>query len=379
VNPIKPLWNRRNLLGQFGVSGLSGLSGLSALGGGLALPVAAAPVTTLRFPRDHGAHLDFTTEWWYATGYAEVDGVEAAFGFQVTFFRRRIASTQAMASNLAARHLLVAHAALTDVRGGKLWHAQRSARWSGTPGGNATDLAWASTSDLQVHLQDWSLQQSGEVLTAQVRSPALTLALTLHATQGLLLQGDQGLSRKGPDATQTSYYTTLPQLQVRGTLTLQGRQHTVGERSRAWLDHEWSQALLHPLAVGWDWVGINLFDGSALTAFQLRTASGAALWDGGSVRTGASLVSFAKGAITFAPQRLWQSPQTRATYPVQWLLRTPIGVFTITSVLDNQELDSRASTGAIYWEGLCEVHNAERQLVGRGYLEMTGYVAPLQL
>ena len=53
---------------------------------------------------------------------------------------------------------------------------------------------------------------------------------------------------------------------------------------RAWLDHEWSDEVLHPQAVGWDWIGFNLQDGSALTAFQLRRADGSALWAGGSLR-----------------------------------------------------------------------------------------------
>ena len=137
--------------------------------------------------------------------------------------------------------------------------------------------------------------------------------------------------------------------------------------------------MLHPQAVGWDWIGINLFDGSALTAFRLRDRDGAALWDGGSFRSAGKLFTFSRGEVLFRPLRLWQSPISQARYPVEWMVRTPADFYTVRAVVDNQELDSRASTGAIYWEGLCEVSDSNGKLVGRGYLEMTGYAAPIRM
>jgi predicted secreted hydrolase len=193
------------------------------------------------------------------------------------------------------------------------------------------------------------------------------------------LQGDRGLSRKGPDPAQTSYYYSLPHLQVQGDMVLKNQRHTLAPGSTAWLDHEWSQEILHPDAVGWDWIGINLFDGSALTAFQLRDKAGRALWDGGSFRSGERLFAFTRGEVLFKPVRQWRSPTSQASYPVEWIVRTPADFYTVKAVVDAQELDSRASTGAIYWEGLCEVHDSNGKLVGRGYLEMTGYASPLKL
>ena len=55
-------------------------------------------------------------------------------------------------------------------------------------------------------------------------------------------------------------------------------------RGRGWLDPAWSDELLAPGAVGWDWIGINLLDGGALTAFVLRRADGSVVWAGGSHR-----------------------------------------------------------------------------------------------
>jgi predicted secreted hydrolase len=131
--------------------------------------------------------------------------------------------------------------------------------------------------------------------------------------------------------------------------------------------------------VGWDWIGINLLDGSALTAFRLRDKAGNALWDGGSFRAGEKLFTFRRGEVLFKPLRIWKSPLSQASYPVEWIVRTPADFYTVRAVVDNQELDSRASTGAIYWEGLCEVWDSSNRLVGRGYLEMTGYAAPIRL
>lgn len=341
----------------------------------------ALPPKRLAFPRDAGSHNDFATEWWYITGYANVAGQAAALGFQLTFFRSRVAATQDMPSRLAARQLLFAHAAVTDVAGKKLWHDQRIARWSGEPAGsNPADTASASTQDTGVLLRDWSLQRQGADLQATISAGEFSLDLRFKAVQPVLLQGQDGLSRKGPEAKQASYYYSLPQLQVSGSMALQGRTRPLEAGSTAWLDHEWSQEVLHPQAQGWDWIGINLFDGSALTAFQLRDKQGGVLWDGGSFRSAAGLrYAFSRGEVLFKPIRSWRSPLSRASYPVEWVVRTPADFYTVKAVIDNQELDSRGSTGAIYWEGLSEVWDSNGKLVGRGYLEMTGYATALKL
>jgi predicted secreted hydrolase len=348
---------------------------------GAARGANAVSHTALAFPRDAGAHPDFQTEWWYVTGYANVAGQVAALGFQITFFRRRVASTQGLNSALAAKQLLFAHAAVSDVAGKVLWSDQRIARWSGTPGGaNPADGAWARMDDTGVVLRDWSLLRTPEgALRAQVRAADFALDLRFTDTQPLLLQGEQGRSRKGPDAAQFSYYYSRPQLQTQGEISVKGKRKVLDASSRAWLDQEWSDALLHPDAVGWDWIGINLLNGSALTAFRLRRKDGSALWDGGSFRQGELTVGFKPGEVVFEPERQWRSPRTQASYPVQWRVRTPTGSYTVKAVFDAQELDSRNSTGAVYWEGLCELWDSEQRLAGRGYLEMTGYAAPLVL
>ena len=329
----------------------------------------------LQFPRDFGSHPDLRIEWWYLTGALTAQPAGERFGFQLTFFRARVAATQAMGSAFAAKQLLFAHAAVTDVAGKKLWHDQRLAR-------SGFGLAQASQTDTELRLNDWSMRRTNPQYEAQASGEGFEFRLSLSPTQPLLLQGQQGLSRKGPEPQQASFYYSQPQLQASGQLRLGGKNMAV--QGQAWLDHEWSDELLHPRAVGWDWIGMNLADGSALTAFVLRDKAGAALWSGGSFRQpGAGLKqparSFKPDEVSFQPLRYWSSANTGARYPVEWLVRTPAGNFGVKALVDNQELDSRASTGAVYWEGLSELINTQGQVVGQGYLEMTGYASPLRL
>ena len=131
---------------------------------------------------------------------------------------------------------------------------------------------------------------------------------------------------------------------------------------------------MDPGAVGWDWIGMNLDDGSALMAFRMRRADGSTLWSGGSHRrAGAAKRDFSDGEVVFTPGRAWTSAASSTRYPVEWQVSTPSGAFGVRALLDDQELDSRISTGAIYWEGLALLVDGAGRRVGRGYLEMTGY------
>jgi predicted secreted hydrolase len=357
---------------------------------GLGLPLVwpdwshALTRQVLQFPRDFGSHPSYAIEWWYVTG--QLQSGQRQFGFQLTFFRSRVEATQAMASHFAAKQLIFAHAAVTDVAEKRLWHDQRIAR---TSGHGQVDLAFASEADTDVYIGNWSLKRQEPAYQARAIGQDFSFDLALRNTQTVLLQGDQGLSRKGPEARQASFYYSRPQLLAQGELTFGGQKLPVS--GLGWLDHEWSQSLLHPQAVGWDWIGMNLLDGSTLTAFQLRKNNGEPLWAGGSFRrtwqTQADIL--VADQVRFIPQRRWRSVASGTSYPVQWsveISRKPAfnqpgqtDRYTVSAVIDNQELDSRQSTGAIYWEGLSELFDSNGQLLGRGYLEMTGYGSPLRL
>ena len=366
-------------------------------------PPPALGVThrALRFPADHAAHPDTHVEWWYVTGWLRTasgaDASEAGaashidkppeFGFQVTFFRTRTGLGEQSASRFAARQLVFAHVALTDLgasgSGSGLLHDQRAARegfgFVRTPAASGTQV---------VQLRDWSLSRAAtppgaaampSALAIDVRSDRFALTLALQGTQPLLLQGDAGYSRKGPLPQQASHYYSEPQLAVRGRVERAGApaREVVG---RAWLDHEWSNEYLPPEAVGWDWIGFNLLDGGALMAYRIRRADGSAMWAGGSFRNAEGMLRvFEAAEVAFRPLRRWKSPRTQADYPVEWQLDTPAGRFRIAALQDDQELDSRASTGSLYWEGLSALRRDDGQVAGWGYLELTGYADRLRL
>ena len=373
---------RRNLLAALAWAGLPASAAMAATTATQDVPDARDAPDAIRngralaFPRDHGAHPGARIEWWYATGWLQAERA-SLLGFQLTFFRSRTGLAADLPGRFAPRQLLFAHAAVTDVAAGTHQHAQRIARWSGD---EALPEAHAKRAETDLVLGHWGLQRDGASGAYRARLPApeagITLDLTLTPTQPLLLQGEAGFSRKGPQPQQASHYYSQPQLQVRASLG-SGRPALAG---RGWLDHEWSDALLAPGVVGWDWIGINLADGGALTAFVLRRADGSVVWAGGSHRpVGGVLRVFAPQELQFSPQRRWVSPATGAHYPVEWAITTPAGRFGLRALLDAQELDSRASVGTVYWEGLVELLAPGGARVGLGYLEMTGRAQPLRL
>jgi predicted secreted hydrolase len=330
---------------------------------------AVRPGVAVRFPQDHGAHPGFRTEWWYATGWLKTARGED-LGFQITFFRTRTGADTANPSRFTPHQILFAHAALSDPKLGRLQHAQRLAR-------AGFGLAEASTSDMDLTLDDWTMQRRADGrIHARAGGEGFTLDLTLTPRQPPLLQGEAGYSQKGPDPAEASHYYTLPQLKISGTISRNGKAEAV--TGTGWLDREWSSTLMNKAASGWDWLGLNMADGGALTLFRMRHKNGSALWAGGSYRDAKGRLTVLKpGDVRFLPGRIWRSPRTGTRYPVAPILevRLPTGLrrLPVTPLMDDQELDSRKGGGPVYWEGAVTVPG------GRGYLEMTGYLAPLRM
>lgn len=327
------------------------------------------PGIVLQFPRDHGAHAQFRTEWWYVTGWLKTaDG--GPLGFQVTFFRTRPPVDPANPSRFAAGQVLFAHAALSDPRTGRLLHGERSAR-------AGFGLAGAATGDADVMIRDWRIHRTSDGRWAtQVTAPDFGMALTFAPTQPPMLQGQGGYSRKGPQPDAASYYYSIPHLKVSGRVRRGGT--SVAVTGEAWLDREWSSNYLQPGAQGWDWTGLNFDDGSALMAFRIRRKTGGTLWAGGSLRRAdGTTVVLGPGDVAFRPTVRWRSPVTGAVYPVaqELSVRLPDGVhrWPLTPLFAAQELDARRSGLPVYWEG------AVRTRGGRGYLELTGYDRALRM
>lgn len=328
-------------------------------------PRSFAPILRGRplvFPRDHGAHPDTRTEWWYITGQVQTAGGQR-LGIQVTFFRSGTGHPNTR-SRWDASQLYFAHAAIADPRTGRLVHGERVARAS-------AGLVEAAVDDARIRIDDWSLVRAGERWQARLKDREFALQLDFTPTQSILLQGDAGFSLKGPEERFASHYYSLPHLSVSGSVQLTGKTETA--QGRAWLDHEWSSEILMPGAVGWDWVGLNLDDGGALMVFRIRDKDGNALWASGLLRDSAGKIRrFAPSEITFTANRQWRSAASGATYPVDANIRLGEMSLRVQPLMDDQELDSRASTGAIYWEGAVTVLR-DGMRIGEGYLEMTGY------
>ncbi len=327
------------------------------------------PADRVELPGDAGSHPGFRTEWWYVTGWlATTDG--RPLGFQVTFFRTRPVPDDGNPSAFAARAVLIAHAALSDPARGHLWHDQRIAR-------AGFGLAESATGRTDVHLRDWELSERGGRIEATVRAEGFGFSLVLVPSAPPMPNGTGGYSQKGPEAGAASLYYSLPQLAVSGEVVRDGRREAA--TGSAWLDHEWSSAYLDAGSVGWDWVGLNLADGGALMAFRMRDAAGTARWAGGTGRAAdGALRVFGPSEVQFMPGRRWRSPRTGIEYPVEWQVDAGGLRFALAPLMDDQESDSRATTGAVYWEGAVEARVAGQRL-GRGYLELTGYGEPLRL
>ena len=331
------------------------------------------PGHELAFPRDEGSHPDYRIEWWYVTG--QLDDVEskakAPRGFQVTFFRVRTGLAADNPSKFAPRQVLFAHAAIADPATGKLHHAQRSAR-------AGFDLAYAREGQLDVKLDDWSIRQvtPGRYVTA-VHGEDFDFELTLTSTQPPLLQGERGFSRKGPDPRAASYYYSLPQLAVSGEVKVNGSARKVS--GQAWFDHEWSSDYVDESALGWDWLGVNMTDGGALMAFRMRDRQGGERWAGATMRAGEAR-TFGREQVEWTPLKTWRSPRTGVTYPVEWRVQVGDRRYRVEPLLLDAELDSRPTTGILYWEGPIRlVDEATGKEAGRGYLELTGYGGKLDL
>jgi predicted secreted hydrolase len=324
---------------------------------------------SITFPRDYGSHPAFRTEWWYVTGWLNTTSGDP-LGFQITFFRTKPDIEPGNPSAFTPRQLLIAHCAISDPKRGRLWQDQRIRR-------AGLGLADALEDDTHVWIDDWTLQRQNGVYTTHIAAEGFALELNLAVTQAPMLNGRNGVSRKGPLPQSNSYYYSVPHMKVSGSIARNGTPTTV--TGEAWFDHEWSSDYLDDQSSGWDWIGIDLADGSALMAFRMRGLDGGARWAGGSLRSpDGALQTLDSSQVRFAPEREWQSPRTGTRYPVEWKVSVGSREFELKPLLDDQENDTRLSTGAIYWEGA--VRAFERgQPAGLGYLELTGYGTPLKL
>ncbi len=340
-----------------------GLNAQTTTEDGFAIPQAGRQFT---FPRDHGSHPEFRTEWWYITGHLDArDG--RRFGFQVTFFRQAQRQPDG-----EVRHLHLAHAALLDATTGKFLHQERLNRegWD----------ASASTETLDVRNGNWTLKLNPDTqrlrLDATVHAGAL-LNLELDPAKPLVTFGEHGVSRKGSSPSAASHYLTFPRLKASGAVKVGAEMLEV--TGEAWMDHEFSSSQLDEGQVGWDWAALQLHDGTEVMVYRMRR-------EDGSTDAASKLVTIAHdgaqkalGHDDFSWKEItrWKSPRLGAEYPIQVQITFGQVTYQLRPLAQDQEQGGDI-TGLPYWEGACDVLDASGKVVGRAFLELAGYAGDLR-
>lgn len=329
----------------------------------------------LVFPLDHGPHPDFLTEWWYYTGnLMSTDGHR--FGYQLTFFRRALQPAELRVprqSNLAAEQIFMAHLAISDASTNRFFAYERFERGAG-------GLAGASGEPIfQVWLRDWSVAQTDEdEYHLYAKEGSVTLDLRMVDTKGIILQGDQAYSRKGPEEGNASLYYSQPRLESHGTLTIDESAYSVIGLS--WLDREISTSALSDGQVGWDWFALQLDDGSELMVYLLRRDDGSVdrFSSGTFIGSDGITVPLGRDDFQVLSTGKWRSPYSGVDYPSGWEVRVPSQDLSlqVEPLLADQELNLSFT----YWEGAVVIGGtrAGKALAGTGYVELTGYARSLE-
>jgi len=331
----------------------------------------------LEFPRDHGPHPDYRIEWWYYTGNLRTEAGRP-FGFQLTFFRSRMVPPGAEKdwprppSAWRTAQWMIGHAALSDVEGERFFQAEDIAR-------AAAGLAGARMEDevVRVFLKNWSMELGPSAHRLRAAADDFSLDLTLAPVKPLVLHGEEGYDSKGSTPERASCYYSFTRLRARGTVGVRGE--TLPVEGLAWMDHEFSSGPLEEGVAGWDWLGLQLDDGTELMAYVLRQRNGGAAPASGGTFVEASGETVALGRDDFRMEAVdhWESPETGARYPSRWKVEVPsLGLsLRVVPALAAQEMRTEATTRVTYWEGSVSVRGTARggAVEGRGYVELTGY------
>ena len=325
-----------------------------------------------QFPRDHGAHPDFQTEWWYYTGNLATDDGRR-FGFQFTIFRRAISPLDpGSISEFRTSNVYMAHFTISDIADQRFYHDLRHSRGGAGLAGATVDPRF------RVWLENWQVVAENDDATAQrilAANDDFALNVTLEQVKPPALQGDKGLSPKSEQIGNASHYYSLTRLVTRGTITVGTDSFSVSGNS--WMDHEFSTSALGDQAQGWDWFGLIFDNDSELMIGQIRQFGGSVepafggllVYPDGDTRT------LDADDFTISVTDTWNSPHTDATYPAGWgvqILGDKGFRFRVTPMQADQELHG---AGIQYWEGAVQVSG---DVSGYGYAELTGYVASMR-
>jgi len=331
----------------------------------------------LEFPKDHGAHPGYRTEWWYYTGNLR-SAAGDLYGFQLTFFRSQISPPGAAKtwpnppSAWRTQQIYSAHAAVSDIAGKRHLQAELVSREALTMAGVLN-----RPPETVVYLKNWSARIGSETQMLKVDTAEFSYDLTLKPLKPPVLHGRAGYSLKGSSPQRASCYYSYTRHEVDGRLTIGGKTFAVS--GQGWMDHEFSTAMLEPGIKGWDWFSMQLSDRTEIMVFLLRTDDGgiSAVSSGTSVDPEGKTRAIGKDDFAVTILDTWQSPHSKAIYPSRWRLRVfPFALdLTISANLADQEMRTSESTGVTYWEGSVSIRGTRdaNPINGQGYVELTGY------
>jgi predicted secreted hydrolase len=325
----------------------------------------ALPGYEFSFPRDHGSHDEYRTEWWYYTGHLRADDGRT-YGFELTFFRVGI-SREPVQTRWDLRNLALAHFAITDV-------AARDFRYYEKLNRASPFTAAAAAGRLDVFNEAWravTLPDGAWRIAAQSGRDAIDL--TLRTRKPPAVHGENGVSVKAEGIGYASHYYSMTRLEVVGTVD--GRRCT-GE---AWMDHEFGSSALRENQQGWDWFSVQLDNETELMLYVIRRRDGTAdtTSSGSLVTADGSVIHLRHDQMRIEATGRWHSSKSGATYPMGWRIAVPQFrvALTLSPLLQDQELVTRESTRVTYWEGAVRASGsfANVAVSGEGYVEMTGY------
>ena len=331
----------------------------------------------LEFPKDHGIHPDYRTEWWYYTGNLRSEKGDP-YGFQLTFFRSRISppgdekNWPAKPSAWRVSQVYLAHAAVSDMAGQQHLYAEDVAR-------AALGMAGViqSAQHTKIFLKNWSTQIEADRQRLKVNAADFSYELSFKPAKPLVLHGDRGYDRKGSTPDRASCYYSFTRLEGQGSITIGG--NTVAVTGSAWMDHEISTASLEPGITGWDWFSLQLADYSEIMVYLFRTEKGGlhAASSGTYIDAAGIAYQIAGEDIAVDVLDTWQSKHSQGHYPSKWRMQIkPLTLdIRITSSLPDQEMRTLNSTGVTYWEGSVSIKGTKNKhtVIGEGYVELTGY------
>lgn len=334
----------------------------------------ALPGWVFEFPRDHGSHDEFRTEWWYYTGHLTTDAGRE-YGFEVTFFRVGVDVVPgeiASPTSWDLEHLGLAHFAITDIGRQRFRYYEKLNRFSPW-------TASARTGSKHVFNEGWSVVTlSNGDFRLRAGEGGDAIDLVLRAAKPPAIHGENGVSVKAQGEGYASHYYSLTRMSGRGTVRVEGAEHAV--TATAWMDHEWGSAALRESQAGWDWFSLQFDNGTELMLYQIRKKDGTpdVTSSGSFVMVDGSVIPLRHDQFRIRPRGRWRSPRSGAVYPMGWRIEViPLSLrLEIDERMRAQELMTEASTGVTYWEGAVAARGnlGQTSIRGKGYVEMTGYV-----